>query len=77
MSNDRFDVAEVVTCSRDKANAYLEAGYRLLAVEQQAVWSDCPKRSKQTGGYVHKFLTFVLGRPHDVEAVDVGKASRD
>lgn len=72
MTTDKFDIAEVVTCSKKRVNLFLERGYRLLAVEPETVWIK-PKDAKKIEGYVLKFITFVLGRPAGVEPFDPDK----
>jgi hypothetical protein len=64
------DIAEVVTCSRKRVNAFLGAGYRLLAVETESLWTKTPKGVERVEGYVLKHLVFVVGRPADVEPFD-------
>lgn len=75
MGVDLGDVREVVTCRKAKANRYLDAGYRLLAVEHETVWTKPPKDVRKVEGYVLKHLTFCLGRPGDVEPFDPGQAA--
>ncbi len=69
MPSEFDDVEEIVTCSKKLVNRYLQAGYRLLAIEHETSWSDLPKKAG-SGGYVRKWLSFALGRPKGIEHFD-------
>jgi hypothetical protein len=73
---DRFaGIVEVATASKTRVNLFLDAGYRLLAIKQQALWTTTPKGSKSRDGFVLKSIVYVVGRTVDVEPFDPGKAA--
>lgn len=68
--HDFSDIVEVVTCSKKRVNLYLEAGYRLIAVDTETVWTSTPKDVESVEGYVLKHFIFVVGRPEGVPHFD-------
>lgn len=76
LTDDRFaGIVELVTCSRKRVNAFLGAGYRLLAVESESLWTSTPKTVQGPEGYVLRHLVFVVGRTPDVEPFEPEKAA--
>jgi hypothetical protein len=57
---DRFaDIVGVATASKVRANLFLDAGHRLLAIKQQAIWTSTPKGTKRRDGFVLKSIVYV------------------
>ena len=75
--SDRFaGILGVATAAKARVNLFLDAGYRLLAIKQQVLWTTTPEGTKSRDGFVLKSIVYVVGRdPVDVEPFDPGKAA--
>lgn len=79
MTEELTDIVEVVKTNTSGANKLLKAGYRLLEVgtEQVAIAARNGEVTPGRNFWVDRYISYVLGRPADVEHVEPPKAHRE